>query len=81
MLLFQIKKCNNIFYNISIYSFAIYLIHAPILKILVKYNLYIQNSRIGIYLLFVCVVVLSMASVFILSKSSILKRYLFMMKK
>lgn len=47
----RFKKHCNIFYHLSTYSFAIYLIHEPIIRILVNFGWYFPNRMFGIYLL------------------------------
>lgn len=73
MLLCQVKKHYKVFYHLSLYSFAIYLIHVPIIKTLVNFGLYLPNRRLGIYVLWGSTLILSLVCIYILSKIPLFK--------
>ena len=81
VLLCQLNIGNKIFYNISLYSFAVYLIHVPIMQTLVKYGLYIPNRRTGIFLLWGGTLALSWVSIYILTRIKFFKKWGFMIKE
>lgn len=81
MLLCQVKKHYKVFYHLSLYSFAIYLIHVPIIKTLVNFGLYLPNRRLGIYVLWGSTLILSLVCIYILSKIPLFKKYVFMIKE
>lgn len=81
VLLCQLDFSNKIFYHMSLYSFAVYLIHVPIMQLLVKYGLYMPNRRTGIVVLWGSVLVLSFACIYLLSRIPPVKKWVFMIKE
>lgn len=80
LLLCQLDFYNKIFYKLSSQSFAIYLIHVPIMQILVKYGLYFSYRRIGIFMMWGRTFILSLLSIYLLTRIPWLKKWIFLMK-
>ena len=72
----KIIRHQEILKKISMYSLALYFIHRPILLLFKQYWILQFSNYINVMVYYICTLILSVALIFLLDQSKILKKYL-----